>query len=162
MAAGNPAGFPEEGYMNILFFLTPKTELDLVYEEDTIGRALERIEKHQFSSIPMINEKTGRYVGTLSEGDILREITKRDSSSVRMISSRPVTSIRRKYDFRSVRIDSNIEELFSYAKEQNFVPVVDDTGVLIGIVTRSAILEFFYGVVDKFVDKEKANLISMA
>ena len=144
--------------MNILFFLTPKTELDLVYEEDTLGKALERIEKHQFSSIPMINEKTGRYVGTLSEGDILREISKHDASSVKLLSSRPVTSIRRKDNFRSVRIDSNIEELFSYAKEQNFVPVVDDTDVLIGIVTRSVILEFFYGVVDKFVDKEKANL----
>ena len=43
--------------MNILFFLKPKAELDLVYEDDTVEMAMERIEDHQFSSIPMINEK---------------------------------------------------------------------------------------------------------
>ena len=37
--------------MNILFFLKPKAELDLVYEDDTVEMAMERIEDHQFSSI---------------------------------------------------------------------------------------------------------------
>lgn len=145
--------------MNILFFLKPKAELDLVYEDDTFRDALERIEAHQFSCIPIINEKTGKYVGTISEGDFLREMRRPNSGSALCPSTRPVSSIKRKNDYRSVRIDSNIEELFSYAQEQNFVPVVDDTGVLIGIVTRSVILEFFYNVVDKFIDKEKAGLV---
>ena len=144
--------------MNILFFLKPKAELDLVYEDDTIGEALNRIERHEFTSIPIINEKTGRYVGTISEGDFLREIKKRSDSCVSIPSTRPVSSIRRKYDFRSVRIDSTIQELFAFAKDQNFVPVVDDTGVLIGIVTRSVILEYVYNVIDKYVDKAKANI----
>ena len=52
--------------MNILFFLKPKAELDLVFEDDTVEMAMERMEDHQFSSIPMINEKTGKYIGTLS------------------------------------------------------------------------------------------------
>ena len=30
--------------MNILFFLKPKAELDLVYEDDTVEMAMERIE----------------------------------------------------------------------------------------------------------------------
>lgn len=145
--------------MNILFFLKPKAELDLVYEDDSFRDALERIEDHQFSCIPIINEKTGKYVGTICEGDFLREMRRQNSGSARCPSTRPVSGIKRKYDYRSVRIDSNIEELFSYAQEQNFVPVVDDTGVLIGIVTRSVILEFFYNVVDKFIDKEKAGLV---
>ena len=129
--------------MNILFFLKPKAELDLVYEDDTIEMAMERIEDHQFSSIPMINEKTGKYIGTLSEGDLLRTLRKGDISSSGVLT-RSVMTVRRKRDYKSVRADSDIEELFTYVTEQNFVPVVDDTGVLIGIVLRSSILEFIF------------------
>ena len=134
--------------MNILFFLKPKAELDLVYEDDTIGMAMERIEDHQFSSIPMINEKTGKYIGTLSEGDLLRTL-RRNSSAQPRFENRSVMTVRRKRDYKSVRADSNIEELFAYVKEQNFVPVVDDTGVLICIVLRSTILEFVFGILDE-------------
>lgn len=128
--------------MNILFFLKPKAELDLVYEDDTIGMAMERIEYHQFSSIPMINEKTGKYIGTLSEGDLLRALRKGADQDVRSCETRSVMTVHRKRDYNSVRADSDVKELFKYLKEQNFVPVVDDTGVLIGIVLRSNILEF--------------------
>ncbi len=128
--------------MNILFFLKPKSELDLVYEDDTIGMAMERIEYHQFSSIPMINEKTGKYIGTLSEGDLLRALRKGADQDVRSCETRSVMTVHRKRDYNSVRADSDVKELFKYLKEQNFVPVVDDTGVLIGIVLRSNILEF--------------------
>ncbi len=130
--------------MNILFFLKPKAELDLVYEDDTIGMAMERIERHQFSSIPMINEKTGRYLGTLSEGDLLRTFRQKEGPSLRSCENRSVMTVRRKRDYRSVRADSDMEELFRYVTEQNFVPVVDDTGVLIGIVLRSTILDFLF------------------
>ncbi len=130
--------------MNILFFLKPKAELDLVYEDDTIGMAMERIEHHQFSSIPMINEKTGRYLGTLSEGDLLRTFRQKEGPSLRSCENRSVMTVQRKRDYRSVRADSDMEELFRYVTEQNFVPVVDDTGVLIGIVLRSTILDFLF------------------
>lgn len=131
-------------YMNILFFLKPKSELDLVYEGDSIGMAIERIECHQFSSIPMISDKTGKYIGTLSEGDLLRALRRSESQDVRSCELRSVMNVRRKRDYKSVRADADIEKLFSYVKEQNFVPVVDDTGVLIGIVLRSTILEFMF------------------
>lgn len=142
--------------MNILFFLKPKSELDLIYEEDSLGAALDRIESHQYSTIPIINEKTGRYLGTISEGDLLRDLKKRDSMAVKVEWNRPVMKVKRKRDYRAVRADANIEELFNYSKTQNFVPVVDDTGVLIGIVTRKAIIEFGLDVMNKYVDKDKA------
>ena len=37
----------------------------------------------------------------------------------------------------------SVEDLLSVAAEQNFVPVVDDKGAFIGIVTRSSILKYF-------------------
>lgn len=143
-SCGEERGSVGVSIMNILFFLKPKAELDLVYEDDTIGMAMERIEDHQFSSIPMINEKTGKYIGTLSEGDLLRTLRKKDNPPFG-VENRSVMSVRRKRDYKCVRADADIKELFSYVKEQNFVPVVDDTGVLIGIVLRSTILEFVFG-----------------
>ena len=56
--------------MNIAFFLTPK--LEVIYEsvEGSMGQALKSMEKHGYSAIPLI-DKAGRYVGTLTEGDLL-------------------------------------------------------------------------------------------
>ena len=42
-----------------------------------------------------------------------------------------------------VRGDSRVEDLISVAAEQNFVPVIDDKGDFIGIVTRSRILRYY-------------------
>ena len=42
-----------------------------------------------------------------------------------------------------VRVDTRIEDLITVAADQNFVPVVDDKGDFIGIVTRSRILKYY-------------------
>ena len=56
--------------MNILFFLTPKSEVIYVNEEDTVGQAMDTMEKYKYSAVPIIT-KAGRYAGTLTEGDLL-------------------------------------------------------------------------------------------
>ena len=55
--------------MNVLFFLTPKAELSYVYDDETLRQALEKMEYHRYTSIPMLNRK-GEYIGTITEGDI--------------------------------------------------------------------------------------------
>ena len=47
-------------------------------------------------------------------------------------------------------IDTAMETLLERAKSQNFVPVIDDRSVFIGIVTRSDIIKYF-------VDKNKVE-----
>ena len=39
--------------------------------------------------------------------------------------------------------DTNMEELLGQAQMQNFVPVIDDRNVFIGIITRSEIIKYF-------------------
>ena len=56
--------------MNILFFLTPKQDVAFLYDDFTLRQALEKMEYHRYSSIPMLNRK-GEYVGTMTEGDLL-------------------------------------------------------------------------------------------
>ena len=43
--------------MNILFFLTPKSEVAYISEEDTLRQALEKMEYHKYSAIPLSAEQ---------------------------------------------------------------------------------------------------------
>ena len=60
--------------MNILFFLTPKSDVAFIYDNESLRQALEKMEYHKFSAIPMINRQ-GKYIGTITEGDMLWGIT---------------------------------------------------------------------------------------
>ena len=61
--------------MNILFFLTPKSEVAHIYEDDTVRQALDKMECFRYSTIPLLS-KDGTYVGTITEGDLLWGIRK--------------------------------------------------------------------------------------
>ena len=56
--------------MNILFFLTPKSDIAYIFENETLRQTLEKMEHRKFSCIPILNPD-GKYVGTISEGDLL-------------------------------------------------------------------------------------------
>ena len=47
--------------MNILFFLTPKSEVAYISEEDTLRQALEKMEHHKYSAIPIIQQDRPLY-----------------------------------------------------------------------------------------------------
>ena len=44
---------------------------------------------------------------------------------------------------KPVRINSEMEDLLSLAIAQNFVPVVDDSNIFIGIIRRREILVYY-------------------
>ena len=44
----------------------------------------------------------------------------------------------------SVKIDITMDELFKRITNQNFVPVVDDRNLFVGIITRKDVIEYFY------------------
>ena len=41
--------------MNILFFLTPKSDVALIYEDDTLDEALEKMESYKYAAMPIIS-----------------------------------------------------------------------------------------------------------
>ena len=46
--------------MNILFFLKPKSELAYIYDYHTLRQALEIMEHHRYSCVPIL-DKDGKY-----------------------------------------------------------------------------------------------------
>ena len=127
--------------MNILFFLTPKSEVAYIVENQTIGQALEVLAKHRHAAVPMISEM-GKYIGTITEGDILRRFLEDSHLSIDEMKHFPIRDISRRTINRPVSINEEVQDLFSAAMVQNFVPVTDDNKVFIGIVTRKDIMQY--------------------
>ena len=128
--------------MNILFFLTPKSEVAYIYAEESLRQALEKMEFHKYSAVPILTRQ-GRYVGTLTEGDLLWYIKNQLDLSLQNAQRIPVTEIPRRLDNFPVSADCRMEDLLDKAMQQNFVPVLDDEGKFIGIVTRKICRQFF-------------------
>ena len=129
--------------MNILFFLSPKQDLMYVYDDFTLRQTLEKWENNRYASIPVLNRK-GEYVGTLTEGDILWGLKKTHGLDLEAAEDVPISSFAHKRDYKAVTVTTSMDQLIEAAMNQNFVPVVDDRGIFIGIVRRQAIIRYCY------------------
>lgn len=137
--------------MNVAFFLTPKREVVCENLDSTMRQALERMEYHRYAAIPILDED-GKYIGTLTEGDLLWKLKNTPNLDFNNTTKIKIEDIPRRVINNPVHIDSNIEDLIAKSVNQNFVPVVDDNNVFIGIIKRSDILNYIY---EKMFNKRK-------
>ena len=126
---------------NILFFLTPKAMCHHVYDDFTIRQALEKMESVGFAALPILNRR-GEYRGTLTEGDLLWAMKNMCNLNLRQSEKLNIMDISRRKDNIPVPVSTTMHELVERARNQNFVPVVDDKNTFIGIVTRSSIIKY--------------------
>ena len=129
--------------MNILFFLTPKSEVAYLCEDYTLRQALEKMEYRKYSAIPVLN-KDGEYIDTVTEGDILWEVVRKCDFNMKEAEKVSLKEIKRRMNVEPVSIDVNVEDLMLKSMGQNFVPVIENKKKFIGIVTRKEILQYCY------------------
>ncbi len=127
--------------MNILFFLTPKSEVAYVEEGDSLRQVLEKMEYHGYAAVPLLSAG-GKYIGTITEGDVLWKLKKDHFPSLREMEEISVMEVFRGRDNKAVHVNVDMEGLLDRVKAQNFVPVVDDEKVFIGIVTRKDAIQY--------------------
>ncbi|MGI6055918.1 MAG: CBS domain-containing protein [Bilifractor sp.] len=140
--------------MNILFFITPKADCAYISADCSLRQAIEKMEYHKYTAIPMLDER-GRYIGTLTEGDLLRVIKDRYDLSLRNAEEIRLSTIPRRWKMDPVNVNCDIEDLIQTSMRQNFVPVVDDENVFIGIITRKAIIQYCYEHFKKYRNELK-------
>lgn len=126
--------------MNVIFFLIPKKDVIYLKYNATMRQALERMEFHRYSAIPLIDDD-GHYVGTITEGDLLWKLKNTPGLTFENTQNIRLMEIEQHIQNHPVSIDAQMEDLISRAVEQNFIPVVDDQQIFIGIVRRREILE---------------------
>lgn len=127
---------------NVAFFLVPKKEVAYLPINCTMRQAMERMENRGFRAVPIIDEDN-KYVGTLSEGDLLWKFKNTPGLTLKGTEKIMLKDIPRRMDNQPVRIYASINDLITLVIDQNFVPVVDDHDVFIGIVRRREVLEHY-------------------
>jgi len=142
--------------MNILFFLTPKTDCAYLEEDESLREAMERMEHTGFTALPILG-KDGGYLGTLTEGDLLRAVKNLCLMDLRQAEKHNIMECTHRRDNRAVNVTTQIDDLVNVAIDQNFVPVVDDKNDFIGIVTRKAILQY---CLERYILSERAAVAS--
>ena len=126
--------------MNIIFFLLPKSQVAYVSTNNTIRQALEKMEHHRYSAVPVLDEE-GKYFATLSEGDLLW-LFKNEHLTLEKSEQIKIKDIKFEKDIKSIHINKEMDELVDLIVNQNFVPVVDDMNTFIGIITRKQVISY--------------------
>ena len=126
---------------SILFFLTPKAMCAHLNDDFTIRQALEKMEAAGYAALPVLNRR-GEYRGSVTEGDLLWALKNMCGMDMRQAEARRIMEIPRRKDNVPVRITASMQDLIERASHQNFVPVVDDYGAFIGLITRKAIIQY--------------------
>ena len=125
--------------MNVLRFLTPKIEVEYINIDSTVRQGLEKMKFHGYAAIPVIDDE-GLYKGTVTEGDFLWALYNNNNPDLKKLEKTELKSIIR-HDYQPVLASASIDEILTRAYYQNFVPVVDDRGVFIGIIKRKEIIK---------------------
>jgi CBS domain-containing protein len=124
---------------NVFFFLTFKKDVSYLYDTMPLSLAIPLLRKEKYSAVPVIGEN-GQYCGSISEGDFLYALCDGldDPSSQTVVSD----LIRKDY-MPACNVSVPFETLVAQALKQNYVPIVDDRNIFIGIVTRRSLLGYF-------------------
>jgi len=125
--------------MNILFFLTPKAEVAYLEDSYTIRQTAEKMFYHKYTSVPVL-DKEGHYVRSVSDGDLFRFLMEHNQ----MFDGHNINIMKlgesRKY--QTISHDQDMEDLIPIIEKQNYIPVLDDRGIFIGIITRKKVIEY--------------------
>lgn len=129
--------------MNIFSFLTLKANTKYLDGSSSVRQALEKMDFYKFSVVPLLDKK-GKYLGTVSEGDLMSYIKNECQFDIKKTEETKVLDITRYRSYKSLNIEAKADELVLLSMEQNFIPIVDDRNTFIGIISRKTIIEHFY------------------
>lgn len=127
--------------MNIAYFIKPKSSTAYIYDTSTLRQGIEKMRFHGFSAVPVLT-KEGYYFGTVTEGDFLwNTYGREDPKAEEKIRIRDIIRPDRT---EPLNLQSTMEEMLRKAMEMNFVPVVDDRGYFVGIITRKDVMRYYF------------------
>ena len=127
--------------MNILFFLTPKSYIKVIEETMSIRQVLEIFEHYRYSTLAII-DKSGKYLSTISEGDLLYYLKNNLKFDLRSYENINILEVPTYRPYKAISILEEMDALIIKAMDQNFVPVIDDKGSFIGIITRKSLIKY--------------------
>lgn len=131
--------------MNVIGMMRPKYSTTYLEAEDTLRDGLDIMKKSGYTAVPVI-DREGRYVGTVKEGDFLWKLLEHGDSILDEVRIKDI--IRQGWNLAATD-EEDADSLINRAMTQNFVPVVDDRGCYIGLITRRDMIQ---SIMNKKVD----------
>ena len=135
---------------SILSLITPKKLTYSITEGESLRGVIEKFKTHKYTVVPYI-DKQGKYLGTLSEGDLLRYITNLPNFTLELAEHISINVVDRYRSYQALNSNATLLEAIALSLEQNFIPLIDDRGLFIGIIKRKEILAFLF---EKRLDKK--------
>lgn len=126
----------------------PANEVAVVGTSNTLDHALLLMTSNKYSVVPVIDEKS-RIKGLISMPIIIEEIIDIEDVRFDKLGDIKVEDIMNT-DFPVVTMDFELEDVLRMLVHTAFISVVDDDGVLIGIITRQEILTGTNRIVHNF------------
>ena len=123
--------------MNVIGMMRPKYSTTYLEAEDTLRDGLDIMKKSGYTAVPVI-DREGRYVGTVKEGDFLWKLLEHGDSILDEVTIRDI--IRTDWNMAATD-EEDMDSIINRTMTQNFIPVVDDRGCYIGIITRRDMIQ---------------------
>lgn len=127
--------------MKAFDLIIPKNKVEFLYSDITVGDALRKIGKKKFAMVPVLERRSERYLYSLSSSDILFELLKK--GDIQACKDEMLSEVTIDRLIVPCQKDTDLASIADLAISQNFVPIVDNNGAFLGIVTRRAILDYF-------------------
>lgn len=124
--------------MTILQLLTPMADVSWLSATDTVRDAFDHLETYELSAAPLV-DRAGRYAGTVTQADLRRHVAGAGDRTAALAT--PLSAIERRARNPAVPIDRDLTALADEAAAHGFVPVVDATGRLVGVIDRRRLLD---------------------
>lgn len=83
-------------------------------------------------------------MGTITEGDMLWNVKDKYLLDLHKAEDIPLAQIKRRWYNDPINVNCEIEDLVMTSMNQNFVPVIDDNQIFIGIIKRKDIIQYCY------------------
>lgn len=126
----------------------PANEVAVVGTSNTLDHALLLMTSNKYSVVPVIDEKS-RIKGLISMPIIIEEIIDIEDVRFDKLGDIKVEDIMNT-DFPVVTMDFELEDILRMLVHSAFISVVDDDGVLLGIITRQEVLTGTNRIVHNF------------
>ncbi len=141
--------------MDIFTFLTPKKLTYFLEEDLTVRQALEKFSYHKYSAVPIL-KSNGEYLSSLSEGDLLRFIKNNDFDKKKAENS-SIEEVEKYRPYNSLSIDCSFEDIAYLIIQQNFIPIVDDRNIFIGIIKRKDVMKYAFTLAKGEIKEDENN-----
>ena len=126
--------------MDAMNLLTPKTKVEYLYNDITVGEAIAKMKRRRYALIPVLERNSNRYLYSISSSDLLYKIMQ--IGDVKKAEALPLSEVEINRLVIPAPQVKDIESLGDLLSSQNFVPIVDEKGIFLGLVTRRSVFNY--------------------